>query len=239
MTTVSASEFLELWLMQSTSSYICLPSSKAYFGTKADIHSENVIRAASRNTFVLAEDHLNKHGPQPELSFFLLRLHHKPGMDKDQTNVFYFSLLFFFFTFSPSSSYNFLFYFESNILNKSRYYTSLYLFFLSFTPKFVAAPHSWSFPSFMSDPIQPSSSLWDIFVLIFFLFSFALPLFLINLVYSSIWSFLICVIANLFCHLLRESWIEKNSNVSQSNINCTEKLNLLLIYFNWPQDDVV
>lgn len=97
MTTVSASEFLELWLMQSTSSYICLPSSKAYFGTKADIHSENVIRAASRNTFVLAEDHLNKHGPQPELSFFLLRLHHKPGMDKDQTNVFYFSLFFFYF----------------------------------------------------------------------------------------------------------------------------------------------
>jgi len=93
--------------MQSTSSYICLPSSKAYFGTKADIHSENVIRAASRNTFVLAEDHLNKHGPQPELSFFLLRLHHKPGMDKDQTNVFYFSLSSL--TFSPSSSGNFCF----------------------------------------------------------------------------------------------------------------------------------
>lgn len=91
--------------MQSKSSYICLPSSKAYFGTKADIHSEKVIRAISRNTFVLVGDHLNKHGPHPELSFFLLRLHHKAGIDKDQTNVFYFSLSFL--TFSPSSSGNF------------------------------------------------------------------------------------------------------------------------------------
>lgn len=61
----TAPEFLELCLTQNKSPYICLPSSKTYFGTKAEVDSKKVIRAVSRNTFVLVGDHLNKYGPQP------------------------------------------------------------------------------------------------------------------------------------------------------------------------------
>lgn len=58
--------------MQNKSSYICLTSSKTCFGTRAAVDSEKVIRGISRNTFVLAEDHLNKCSPQSELSFSVI-----------------------------------------------------------------------------------------------------------------------------------------------------------------------
>lgn len=120
-------------------SYICLTSSKTYFGTRAAVASEKVIRAISGNTFVLVGDHLDKRSPQSELSFFLLWLHHKAGMNTDQTKCVFYFFIFFFPPFHPYFLlYFFLFWRQCD---KSRYYTFLCWYLLSLHPGFVAASH--------------------------------------------------------------------------------------------------